>query len=95
MFQTVGAFRLRYRRRAHPEERRRFLLDETDVRAHVEEIISDLIRLGVPEVTMLETALLGRDENTEATFAPSRQPAMFDYLPPKSARYPAVVPKRR
>ncbi len=34
------------------------LLDEAGVRAHVGEIISDLIRLGVPEATMLETALL-------------------------------------
>ncbi len=34
------------------------LLDEADMRVHVAEIISDLIRLGVPEATALETALL-------------------------------------
>ena len=35
-----------------------FLLDEAGVRAQVDEIVSDLIRLGVPQATVLETALL-------------------------------------
>ena len=34
------------------------LLDETGVRADMDEIISDLIRLGVPDANVLETALL-------------------------------------
>jgi hypothetical protein len=34
------------------------LLDDAGVRPHVEQIVSDLIRLGIPQATALESALL-------------------------------------